>query len=344
MDMEDMEGYREARAQAYERRAGNFELEGFINGMLEGSINDAQKQKFAGRCGSACCILMSVLMSIGSLMPLQYGMTINAITRQVNSDGVYQGGRHLIGPWNSFIPFPSTIVTVSFIDSGANQALATRTKDGLELKLQLAFQYQLDPENLGKLYQMANMQYEDLFVRNARDVLLKAAGEYEATDWWQDREKIGVEMMVLLNERLASVYTSCTGLQLLVVELPEAYETSIVNTQVQQQQVRTRQNEQQVSRINADTLVLQASFRRNVTVTRSRADSLYNQLTSVAEAQANQRMLEIEAHTMRNIQEQLGLNPKQMVAYQQYAAFRSMQNASFIYGLGNVMLTLPGGR
>jgi len=194
---------------------------------------------------------------------------------------------------------------------------------------------------LGKLYQLANLQYEPLFVRNARDVLLKAAADYEASEYWQDREKIGGEMMALLDDRLSTVYATCAGLQLLVIELPAEFEDSIVRTQVQQQMVKTRQNEQVAYSIRADTKVLEAAYSRNVTVTRSGADALYDQRTRIAEAVANQRMLEIEAATMRRIRERLSLSAEQIVAYQQFAAYRNLKNASFIYGMRNAMLSMP---
>lgn len=349
MDMDDLEGYREARAQQYESRSrgrGVFEqmeIEELVHGFVEGRFGEDRQQKIAVRCGGICCCLFMVILSIGSLLPLQYGLTMNYITRQVNLETVYQGGRHVIGPWNTFIAFPSTVVTVSFAQgvNMQNGPLATRTKDGLSLTLHLAFQYRMEPEKLGPLFQLANLQYEPLFVRNARDVLLKAAADYEAFEYWQNREKIGAEMQALLKERLASVFAECTGMQILQIDLPEEFEASIVQTQVQQQMVKTKQNEQLAKKIRADTTVLAASFSKNVTVTKSGADALYQQETKIAEATANQRMLKMEAATMRYIQLRLGLTPAQMVAYQEFGTYRALQNASFIYGLKNSILTIP---
>eukprot|EP00929_Paragymnodinium_shiwhaense_P093966 TRINITY_DN54319_c0_g1_i1.p1 TRINITY_DN54319_c0_g1~~TRINITY_DN54319_c0_g1_i1.p1 ORF type:complete len:353 (+),score=78.43 TRINITY_DN54319_c0_g1_i1:69-1127(+) len=343
--MEDLEGYREARAQQWEgQQRGVFdhmELEDFVSGFIERGGNSEHQQKVARRCGGLCCCLMVLIMSVGSLLPLQYGLTMNWITRQVNLETVYQGGRHLIGPWNTFIAFPSTVVTVSFAQGESNGPLATRTKDGLSLTLHMAFQYRMEPEKLGELFRLSNLQYEPLFVRNARDVLLKAAADYEAFEYWQAREKIGTEMQALLKERLASVYAECTGLQVLQIELPLEFEASIVQTQVQQQEVKTKQNEQMAKKIRADTTVLQASFSRNVTVTKSGADADYTKTTNIARASANQQMLRVEAETMSYTQQRLGLTPSQMVAYQQFASYQALQNASFIYGLKNSVLTIP---
>lgn len=346
---EDMDGYREARAARYEQAGGrdrgqNFELEGFLHSVVAG--RGSAEQRRVVKSGSVFCVFVVCLVSsVGSLMPLEYGLTINAITRQVNEDFPYQGGRHLIGPWNSFIAFPATMVTVQFeATRGGNGALKTRTKDGLELALQLSFQYTMDPTSLGKLYKLANLQYETLFVRNARDVLLKAAADYEASEYWTNREKIGKEMRTLLNKRLNGLFATCAGLQLLVIELPEEFETSIVQTQVQEQMVKTKQNEQHAQSIQADTTVWQAFFTRNVTVTRNSADALYKQATNIAEAEATQRLLKVEAQSMRIISQTLGLTAEQMIAYQQFVAYQTLKNASFIYGMGNTMLTLPAAR
>lgn len=347
----DLEGYREARAADWGGRAvrgpglDSFEIEGIINGVMNAVGSDEQRARVGTRLGGACCILILMLMSIGTLLPLEYGLTVNCISRQVNAESVYHGGRHLIGPWNSFIPFPSTVVTVTFVKGrSGNGPLATRTKDGLSLTLQLAFQYKMEKDRLGDLYKLANLQYEPLFVRTAKEVLLRAAADYEASEYWQEREKIGIEMQDLLQKRLLSVYATCTGLQLLVIELPTEFEESIVQTQVQQQQVKTKMNVQQASRIEADTTVLEAKYAQNVTVTRTGADALYDQETRIAAAVANQRMVEVEANVMDHIQGTLGLMPFQMVAYQQFAAYYTLQNASFIYGLDNAMLQIPTAR
>eukprot|EP00927_Polykrikos_kofoidii_P065113 TRINITY_DN60904_c0_g1_i1.p1 TRINITY_DN60904_c0_g1~~TRINITY_DN60904_c0_g1_i1.p1 ORF type:complete len:371 (+),score=70.89 TRINITY_DN60904_c0_g1_i1:139-1113(+) len=311
-----------------------------LQGAL-GYLGNGRMTKVGKRLGCGCCLILLLLSSLGSVLPLQYGIQVNWVTRQVNTKKVYRGGRHLIGPWNSFIAFPSNAVTVTFSEAESNGLLATRTKDGLSLTLSLSFQYRVVEQELGELYKLANMQYEPLFLRNARDVLLKAAADYEAFEYWQAREKIGKEMQVLLHERLSTVHARCAGLQIMIIELPTEFEDSIVATQVQEQMIKTKQNEQQALRIQADTTVLQAAYSRNVTVTRNSAESTFQQITRIAEATANQRMLDAESSAMQYAQELLHLSTDEMVVYQQFLAYQNLQNASFVYGLGNAMLTLP---
>ena len=55
----------------------------------------------------------------------------------------------------------------------------------------------------------------------------------------------------------------CVGLQILVVYLPEQYEKSIVETQVQKQQIETRHKQQQSAAIEAQTGVGKFVVRRD---------------------------------------------------------------------------------
>lgn len=346
----DQEGYREARAQDWEARRINgpsFELEGLIGAVSQlGQDSEVSRKVALGGCGTVT-LLVLMASSIGSVLPIEYGIVMNSLTRAVDDSGTfYHGGRHLILPWNTFIVYPATAVTVEFTDragsgrTSPNPPLHTRTKDGLALNLHISFQYRLQKENLAKLFKLANQAYEPLFIRNSKDVLLKAAADYEAFEYWENREKIGDEFLDILNNRLKTVYAICTGIQILIIDLPPEFEDSIVQTQVQQQAVRTRQNDQQVKRIRADTTVLQADYQRNVTITNQKADSLYYRLQRTAKAEAQQKRLQNEAWTLAHVRNKLGLSPAQMVAYQQYVAYYAMDNASFIYGMKNAMINV----
>ena len=59
---------------------------------------------------------MILLLSLGSVEPLHYGITMNVITKNVGTT-TYDNGRYLIGPFDSFIKYPSYLVTVEFSDS-----------------------------------------------------------------------------------------------------------------------------------------------------------------------------------------------------------------------------------
>lgn len=69
-------------------------------------------------CGicSMLVILIILLISIGTVEPIEYGIVYNAISKKVDTENVYPGGWYFIGPVNSFITFPSTLVNLDFTD------------------------------------------------------------------------------------------------------------------------------------------------------------------------------------------------------------------------------------
>jgi hypothetical protein len=59
---------------------------------------------------------------------------------------------------------------------------------------------------------MANLQYEQTFIRIARDTILQEAGNYEAPSYWKERAGIGKNMHRILNEELKGAHARCVGL------------------------------------------------------------------------------------------------------------------------------------
>lgn len=67
------------------------------------------------------CIFLSLavitlLLSMDSIEPLEYGITYNKITKSIGTE-VYESGRYIIGPLKNFIIYPANLVTVEFSDS-----------------------------------------------------------------------------------------------------------------------------------------------------------------------------------------------------------------------------------
>jgi len=359
--MDDLEGYRRAHRDEWDmRNVDNMERESVL-GRVEGQVHRNCGTFFRTVCcganlpsqkttissmGCVLFVLILSLCSIGSLQPTEYGLTYNNIMKSMGTE-IYHGGRHWLWPWGTFITFPATVVTVEFSndESAHNGPLETRTKDGLALELSLSFQYLVEKENVTKLYSLANRFYEPLFIRNARDVLLKAGGDYDAAEYWLERGRIGQEMHLLVTKRLHQSYATCTGLQLLVIHLPPEFESSIVDTQVQKQRIETRQKEQQSARIEAETKVIESEFNRNITVLNEGAKAEFFRIEQEAEAVAQQKRIETEAFVMKYAQEELQLTSEQLLTYQEYYVYSTLKNASMLYGLNNAMpiiSSLPG--
>lgn len=64
-------------------------------------------------CVGLGVIVLGLLLSLDSLEPLQYGITYNKFSKKIGTK-VYESGRHMIGPFQSFVVYPANLVTVEF--------------------------------------------------------------------------------------------------------------------------------------------------------------------------------------------------------------------------------------
>lgn len=117
-------------------------------------------------------------------------------------------GLYFIGIGHSFIKFPRNIQTIEFSQDrlASRPAIESRTSDGLEVILEISFQYSLQPEHLNKLYHYYGFEYSSTFQNIAIDVLTEEATGYTAYDFFMNRGKIkdDFQKVRLLFKRLES--------------------------------------------------------------------------------------------------------------------------------------------
>merc|ERR1719293_457246 len=169
-----------------------------------------------------------------------------------------------------------------------------------------------------------------LFTRIARDQMLEAASQYEGPQYWLQRHEIGNHMQELVHTQLTRSYAELWGLQLLVIDLPDRYEDSITMTQVQQQLIKTRTNQQAAASIRADTEVMEADFEARVQVVQAEAKANYTLETRMAEAEAAKRKIAAEAEALGYLRRRLKLSVDGAVQYQELSAFGNLPNATFL--------------
>jgi hypothetical protein len=298
-------------------------------------------------CGLGCVavLVLALIISIGALEPVEYGLKYNKITKNVDGSHVYHGGLHVIGFWNHFVKFPSTVCNVEFSTDRRAQSspLKLRTKEGLDMTLHIAFQYHLTRNETMQLYGLANTRYEPFIIRNARDVLLRSAADYNGTAWWLQRQAVGKEMLELLQDRLRPSHVEVVDLQLLIIELPKRYEDSIISTQVQKQLKKTRIMEQQAATTRADTQVKVAGLERDIKVLLQGGEAKKLLAKKLAEAEAARERIATEAEANEYVRRKLGLNSQQLVEYQRAAAILANANATLLVGMEGANLVLNTG-
>ena len=233
---------------------------------------DGVKVKVGGCC---CCtvLIASAIMvgcSFGVLDPTQFALDYDTVNFQIADGVLYTGGRHFIGLGHQFIIFPNTLQTVRMGSVSAGEgsdgetvktsSLLARTEDGLQVTLDISFQYRLtaDLEQIIKLYSDFQDNYRPAYVRIARNVLRDVASEFQAFQYFYNRTVVGAKMREVLNQALANHSAIVQAFQLLNVELPTRFSSAIEGTEVARQAIENARYQQDVARTEANTRVEEA--------------------------------------------------------------------------------------
>jgi len=303
---------------------------------------DHEAQQTVKLCLTGCGIFLLIIIlmfSWDTVEPTEWGIKYNSISKNLEREHIYEGGRYLIFLFNSFVTFPRILKTIEFSNRKGAQAVAlkTRTQEGLALEISLSFQYQLIPKELPDLYAMSNVDYEVTFVRIARDMILQVAGTYPAPKYWEERTQIGDDMKRQLNHELRKAHADCVHLQLLQVELPTSYEDSIILTQVEMQNSKMKKFEQDAAIIRKEIDILSSETNQVIRFIQASADADSYLLQQTAKATAARNTITAEAEQYKEAKAALNFNDTELNMYVFYNGLMDSGGDLFI-GFSNNML------
>jgi regulator of protease activity HflC (stomatin/prohibitin superfamily) len=169
-------------------------------------------------------------------------------------------------------------------------------------------------------------------------VILKVGGEFNATNYWTDRQKIGDFMRDALDKELQKAYSSCLSLQILKIELPKSYEDSIVSTQVEVQKTNMRKFEQiaELTRQNISVIISQADQQIKIIQASGGAEAF--RLRQFANAQAINHTILTESDVYKTTQEEVGVNGSDLTEYLFLNSIMEQKNAKLLIGLQNSII------
>lgn len=290
-------------------------------------------------------IVGAVLSGFRSVEITEYGLHYNLLTRKVSKKH-YPSGRYFIGPWSTFIKFPSVVKTIQFSDSKfqgdlgmdeqGDPMLRSRTRDGLDVSIELSFQYQLNGTDLYDLYTTmgAGLDFHRTYVRMSIDRLTEIATEYTANEFFVERTKIGKAMEIALRKDFeAKLYATIFSFQLRSVALPQDFESAIQMTEVKKQDVQVAQQEQKSTVVAWETKLMQAE--RQVKVKANQADALAQavMLENTADIQQFTATQEKAADSYSGVRKSLDDKEGDLLAYVQSRVVRDHPSDKITVGI-----------
>jgi regulator of protease activity HflC (stomatin/prohibitin superfamily) len=267
-----------------------------------------------------------ILMSFDTLEYQEMGLNYSWISETVQRE-TYSSGRYYLGLGNHFIKFPSMVKSVFFLDdmspSTQGPALQSRTRDGLNVRLEVSFQYRLMFQDLYKLYTSLGVHYEKTLVRMAIEQLTTAATMHNAHNFFNNRSTIGAEMHDLLESHFKiHAYAEVPFFQLRTVHLPDDFEAAIQDTQVKQQEIQIASAEQSQNKVSYETKVLQA--KQAVRVMQNQGEAEASAIMAANDAYCRQYNVtqSLQSEALSLLMDSARWKPKQLLEYLRIRAVR----------------------
>lgn len=261
----------------------------------------------------------------------EYALKQDLITREINSQ-VYEEGLYSIGFWCRFIKFPSIYRTIAFSDdSGDNyDVIAAQTSDGLDISIELSFQFRLNKTEILDLYSEFGEDYVQYYITVARGELRNVAADYKAVEFFYNRSLVSTAMGAVLQGKQSELHCEIGGFQLRETTFPRAFEEAIEDVVVAQQDIQTALYEQQAARVRAETEIIQAQAEYNITIIEAQAVAKTLNITLTAEGLA-----------LFDFSQVVGFNQTQLLTYLWIKAILEHDDSYLIVGIDTPVIINP---
>jgi len=281
----------------------------------------------AALCCSVSVLIVVVVLIATSFSSLEYtelGLNYSFLGSSVENKG-YGSGLYCLGPFHSFVKFPSTVQTIQFSDDhdSAGPPLRSRTNDGLEVALEVSFQYQLNSTSVYDLYMKYATNYEPVYVNMATDLVTRLATQFSAYEFFSNRTTISAGMERALTEAFeAQAFATVPFFQLRAVSLPKEFEEAIQETEVKKQDIQTAQAEYDVREVQMKTQILQAQQQAKSIAYVANATAQSTLLNMQAYVQQFKLTQKLQAETFVPIYQKLASNETLLLEYMRTRALR----------------------
>eukprot|EP01015_Nassula_variabilis_P023204 TRINITY_DN4329_c0_g1_i4.p2 TRINITY_DN4329_c0_g1~~TRINITY_DN4329_c0_g1_i4.p2 ORF type:complete len:308 (-),score=28.49 TRINITY_DN4329_c0_g1_i4:122-1045(-) len=285
---------------------------------------------------SALTFLILLIGSFSSLEYNEYGLDYSWVTKSVN-EKPYSNGLHYLGVGHHFIKFPKSVQTIEFIVQSGNQPIVSRTSDGLEVSLEISFQYVLFGDKLIEYYRRFGEDSTKNIRLQAMHILTEIATTFQANDFFVDRTSISTAMHLALGGNLTECcYSRVDFFQLRQVELPDLFEDSISLSEVKKQEIQKSYAMSNKTQVELDTKFKSASYQKNITINLAEGDAAAIVNVSSANATAFKVVQIAQGERLASMKKALKLDNNQFLKLLKSRLVREFESKNLVAALKDI--------
>lgn len=275
-------------------------------------------------------ILVAVILIACSFSVLNYNeVGLNYSTWfKVIENKTYEHGIHFIGLGHAFHRYEVSLTTIEFSgDKGATlPVIKCRTRDGLELDLEISLQYKVQSSNVYEIYTTYGENEKTILNRVILDVISDTSTLYSSNDFFTLRAIIQNKMKTDLQEQvLAKTFHEVVFFQLRSLNLPDAFENEIKNTEVKGQDINTANAELLRDTVMFQTSVKVANLAVNATVETAYGEGNKTVYQAQAEASTISEVIQAQSIAYKGMKANLTFDNDQIMKYLQNSLIKDYQ-------------------
>lgn len=140
-------------------------------------------------------------------------------------------------------PFVSHMEVMDVKTQKSNIATQVYTKDIQQARLTYVINYNLQPNNVHKMYREVGKKYEDTILKPVVEGTVKdVAGKWQAQDLIANREKATSEILTRLQNQLSDNYINVTDFQITDINYSDVFEKAIESKVTAEQEALKAKN------------------------------------------------------------------------------------------------------
>lgn len=247
-----------------------------------------------------------------------------------------------MGIGHSFIKFPKNVQTIEFSkERSSNRGpIESRTLDGLEVVIEISFQFILQQHNLYKLYNKYGSKYYSVFQNVAIDVFTEEATKYTAFEFFWDRGRIKDDFLRKLDQVLnVTCFANIQFLQLRSVDLPSLFEEAIQLSEVKKQDIKKAEAELNKVKVEVDTKIKSALIQKNVTVNIADGDATAILQQNQANMDSLRKLLNAQSKAYKNLKTNLDLNNQDLLNVLKTKVVKSYDGSNMALNMNSIVRT-----
>lgn len=202
-------------------------------------------------------------------------------------------------------------------DRSANRGpIESRTSDGLEVVLEISFQYVLQPEKIFDLFNKYGTKYHYVFQNVAIDILTEEATKYTAYEFFWDRGQIKDDFQNKLDKMFSVIcYSNIQFLQLRSVDLPNLFEEAIQESEVKKQDIKKAEAELNKVKVEVDTKIKSANYQKSVAINIAEGEASAILQQNAAQVDSLRKIQNAQSDAYKNLKQQLNLTNPELLNY-----------------------------